>query len=180
MARKPKNKDKGFFAEFKKFITRGNIIDLAVGVIIGGAFSAIVTALTNKIIMPIINLVINKATGGKGINLISILNGEPQFVIDTAGNEVANAKCIYIDWGAFIETVINFFLIAIVLFIIIKVINTVHEKRESFADRRLEKYYEKHPEERPQPEPVPAPVPTELDVLNEIRDLLKEQKENKK
>ena len=86
---KPK-KEKGIFAEFKKFITRGNVIDLAVGVIIGGAFSTIVTALTNKIIMPLINLIINAATGGKGIDLITILNGEDQFVLDAAGNEVLN------------------------------------------------------------------------------------------
>ena len=178
MARKPK-KEKGLFYEFKKFITRGNIIDLAVGVIIGGAFSAIVTALTNKIIMPLINLVINKATGGNGINLITILNGEPQFVTQD-GAQVANAKCIYIDWGSFIEAVINFLLIAIVLFIIIKVINTLHDKKEKLDAKALEAYYQKHPEERPV-EPVPEePKPTELDVLNEIRDLLKETKENKK
>ncbi len=178
MARKPK-KESGIFYEFKKFITRGNIIDLAVGVIIGGAFSAIVTALTNKIIMPLINLIINKATGGNGINLITILNGEPQFVVQD-GAEVANAKCIYIDWGSFIEAVINFLLIAIVLFTIIKVINTLHDKKEKLDAKALEAYYQKHPEERPV-EPVPEePKPTELDVLNEIRDLLKETKENKK
>ena len=174
MAKKPKDKDKGIFAEFKKFITRGNIIDLAVGVIIGGAFSAIVTALTGKIIMPIINLVINLATGGKGINLITILNGEPQF-IEVDGVETANAKCIYINWGAFIEAIINFLLIAIVLFIIIKVINSINDKKAALDAKRLEAYYEKHPEERPVPPEPGAPVPTELDVLNEIRDLLKEQ-----
>ena len=178
MARKPKNKDKGIFAEFKKFITRGNVIDLAVGVIIGGAFSAIVTALTGKIIMPIINLIINLATGGRGINLITILNGEPQF-IEVDGAQTANAKCIYIDWGAFIEAIINFLLIAIVLFIIIKVINPLNERKEALEAKRLEAYYEKHPEERPVPPEPGAPVPTELDVLNEIRDLLKEQKQDK-
>ena len=175
-----KNKDKGIFAEFKKFITRGNIIDLAVGVIIGGAFSAIVTALTGKIIMPVINLIINLATGGKGINLITILNGEPQFVT-VDGVETANAKCIYIDWGAFIEAIINFLLIAIVLFVIIKVINSINDKKAALDAKRLEAYYQKHPEERPVPPEPGAPVPTELDVLNEIRDLLKEQsKSNKK
>lgn len=178
MARKPK-KEKGVFYEFKKFITRGNIIDLAVGVIIGGAFSAIVTALTNKIIMPLINLIINYATGGNGINLITILNGQPQFV-EQDGAQVLNAKCIYIDWGAFIEAVINFLLIAIVLFTIIKVINTLHDKKAKLDAKALEAYYQKHPEERPV-EPVPEePKPTELDVLNEIRDLLKEQKQNNK
>ena len=176
MARKPK-KEKGIFYEFKKFITRGNIIDLAVGVIIGGAFSAIVTALTNKIIMPLINLIIFYTTGGEGINLITILNGEPQFVIQD-GAEVANAKCIYIDWGAFIEAILNFLLIAIVLFAIIKIINTIHDKKEKFDAKQLEAYYEKHPEERPVPPAPEEPKPTELDVLNEIRDLLKEK--NKK
>lgn len=181
MAKKLKDKEKGIFAEFKKFITRGNIIDLAVGVIIGGAFSAIVTALTGKIIMPIINLVINVATGGEGINLITPLNGgtEQQFVTDAAGNKVLNPKFIYIDWGAFIEAVINFFLIAIVLFIIIKVINSLNDKKAALDAKRLEAYYEKHPEERPVPPEPGKPVPTELDVLNEIRDLLKEQKEGK-
>ena len=168
-----------FLKEFKEFALKGNVMDMAIGVIIGGAFSAIVTALTNKIIMPLINLIINTATGGKGINLITILNGEPQFVIQD-GAEVANAKCIYIDWGAFIEALINFLLIAIVLFTIIKVINTLHEKKEKLDAKALEAYYQKHPEERPV-EPVPEePKPTELDVLNEIRDLLKETKENKK
>ena len=170
-----KNKDKGIFAEFKKFITRGNIIDLAVGVIIGGAFSAIVTALTQKIIMPLINLIINTATGGKGIDLVTILNNQPRFL----ENGEANPQCIFIDWGAFIQAVINFFLIAVVLFVIIKVINTIHEHKEKMDAKALERYYEKHPEERPA-EPAPAePVPTELDVLNEIRDLLKEQNQKK-
>ena len=177
MSRKPKNKDKGIFAEFKKFITRGNIIDLAVGVIIGGAFSAIVTALTNKVIMPLINLIINAATGGKGIDLITILNGEPQFVTDAAGNEVLNAKCIYIDWGAFIQAILNFLLIAIVLFLIIKVINTIHDKREKLEKARLEKYYEEHPEERPVEKPKD---PTELDVLKDIKALLEEQAKKQK
>ena len=176
---KKKNKDKkGLFAEFKAFITRGNIVDMAVGIIIGGAFSAIVTALTGKIIMPVINLIISLATGGDGINLITILNGEPQFVVQD-GVEVLNAKCIYIDWGAFIETIINFLLIALVLFFIIKVINTAHKKSEELKAKQLEAYYEKHPEERPVPPEPGEPVPTELDVLNEIRDLLKEKQEKK-
>jgi len=180
MSRKPNKEGKGIFAEFKKFITRGNIIDLAVGVIIGGAFSAIVTALTGKIIMPVINLIIFACTGGEGINLVTILNGKPQFV-DVDGVKTLNAECIFIDWGAFIEAVINFLLIAVVLFIIIKVINSINDKKAALDAKRLEAYYQKHPEERPAPVEPGAPVPTELDVLNEIRDLLKEQsKSNKK
>ncbi len=179
MSKKLKKKDTGIFAEFKKFITRGNIIDLAVGVIIGGAFSAIVTALTGKIIMPVVNLIINLATGGQGINLITILNGEPQLVDDGAGNMIANAKCIYIDWGAFIEAIINFLLIAMVLFAIVKIFNTLDKKKKELEAKQLEAYYQKHPEERPVP-PVPgAPKKTELDVLNEIKDLLAAQAGNK-
>ena len=169
--KKPKDKSKGIFAEFKKFITRGNIIDLAVGVIIGGAFSAIVTSLTNKIIMPLINLIINAATGGDGIDLVTILNGTERFI-----NGEANPKCIYIDWGNFIQAIINFFLIAVVLFIIIKVINTINDKKAALEKARLEKYYEEHPEEKPVEKPA---EPTELDVLKDIRELLKEEKQKK-
>ena len=170
--KKPKDKSKGIFAEFKKFITRGNIIDLAVGVIIGGAFSAIVTSLTNKIIMPLINLIINAATGGKGIDLVTILNGTERFL----ENGEANPQCIYIDWGNFIQAIINFFLIAVVLFIIIKVINTINDKKAALEKARLEKYYEEHPEEKPVEKPA---EPTELDVLKDIRELLKEEKQKK-
>lgn len=170
--KKPKDKSKGIFAEFKKFITRGNIIDLAVGVIIGGAFSAIVTSLTNKIIMPLINLIINAATGGKGIDLVTILNGTERFL--ESGE--ANPQCIYIDWGNFIQATINFFLIAVVLFIIIKVINTINDKKAALEKARLEKYYEEHPEEKPVEKPA---EPTELDVLKDIKELLKEEKQKK-
>lgn len=174
---KIKNKDKGFFAEFKKFITRGNILDLAVGVIIGGAFSAIVTALTNKIIMPLINLIIFACTGGTGINLITVLNGKPYLVYDLEGVASVNPACIFIDWGIFIEACLNFLLIALVLFIIVKVANTIADKKKALEEKRLEQYYQEHPEERPAPA---AKAPTELDVLNDIKELLKEQNANKK
>lgn len=171
--KKPKDKTKGIWAEFKKFISRGNIIDLAVGVIIGGAFSAIVTALTNKIIMPLINLIIDAATGGTGFDVVTILNNKPRTLPDGS----LNPECIYIDWGAFIQAVINFFLIAVVLFILVKVINTLRDKKEKRDAEAIERYYEEHPEERPAP---PVPTPTELEVLSEIRDLLKEQNGSEK
>ncbi len=174
---KKKEGKKGFFGEFKEFITRGNIIDLAVGVIIGGAFSTIVTALTNKIIMPLINLIVSVTTGGQGINLITILNGEPQFITDAeSGLSVVNAKCIYIDWGVFIEAVINFILIALVLFLIVKAANSIAKKKAELDAKLLEEHYKKHPEDRPVPPEEVPPTPTELDVLNEIKELLKEKK----
>lgn len=106
---------KKFFSDFKKFITRGNILDMAIGVIVGSAFTAIVTALSNKIIMPLINLLLS--LGGNGLDsAYSILKA----VYDSEGN-LDLTKSIYIDWGAFITAVINFFIIALVLFIILRV-----------------------------------------------------------
>ena len=104
---------KGFFKEFKDFISRGNVIDLAVGVIVGGAFTAIVTALTTNILRPLINWIIYLCGGGEGIAAYTFLVGGPEDM-DAA---------IYIDWGAFLSAIINFFLIALVLFLIIKAIN---------------------------------------------------------
>lgn len=112
-----------FFGEFKKFISRGNILDLAVAVIIGGAFTAIITALTSKILTPCINGIIYACTGSKDVTgiytfLVKIydING----VIDLS-------KSIYIDWGAFVSALINFFLITFILFVIVKAINKSNE-----------------------------------------------------
>lgn len=112
---------KKFFQDFKKFISRGNIIDMAVGVIIGGAFSAIVTALTNKIIMPLINALL--ALGGTGLESARTVIGQPVYkVVGDATSGIDWSATIYIDWGAFITAVIDFFLIALVLFLILKAV----------------------------------------------------------
>ena len=120
-----------FFSEFKKFISRGNVVDMAVGVIIGGAFSAIVTALTNQILMPIINWILAAIIGKNGMEgAVTILSR----ATDEAGNlDLANS--IYIDWGAFITAIINFLLIALVLFCIIKAINVANEGLKKGKDR---------------------------------------------
>ncbi len=123
---------KKFFKEFKEFISRGNIVDLAIAVIIGGAFSAIVTALTNKIIMPLVNWVLALCVGSQGLEAAyTILSPAYQidpatgnYVVDAAGNKVLDlAASIYIDWGAFIAAIINFLIIAMTLFLIVKTIN---------------------------------------------------------
>ena len=108
-----------FFKEFKAFISRGNIVDLAVAVIIGGAFSAIVTAFTNKIIMPCINWILS--LGGDGLTSAYTFlkpvyetgaDGVP--LTDAAGKLIYDLdKSIYIDWGAFITAIINFLIIAL-------------------------------------------------------------------
>lgn len=117
---------KKFFKEFKAFIARGNVMDMAVGVIIGGAFSAIVTALTNHVLMPVVNWFLLIITGGSGLDSIYTYLKKVETVVD--GETVIDlTNSIYIDWGAFITAIINFILIALVLFLIIRAINRVAE-----------------------------------------------------
>lgn len=120
---------KRFFDEFGKFIMRGNVLDLAVGVIVGGAFTAIVNALSNHVLKPIINFLLAVLLGEDSLEGIYtyLKKVETEGVIDLT-------KSIYIDWGAFINAVINFFLIAFVLFCIVKAINKVVETREKMVD----------------------------------------------
>lgn len=125
---------KKFFGEFKKFISRGNVIDLAVGVIIGGAFTAIVTALTNKILMPIINWLIAVIVGGNGMDSIYTFL-KKAYTVDANGDVIIDlANSIYIDWGAFIIAIIDFLLIALVLFLIIKAINKAQNVAKKGAE----------------------------------------------
>lgn len=123
----------GFIKEFRDFAMKGNIVDLAVAVIIGGAFGKIVTALTDTLIMPIISLIVGKG----GVNEIKITVGETVFPI-----------------GNFIQAVIDFVLIALVLFIMIKAMNRLMQKT-------------------PPPPPPPAEPSSTDKLLIEIRDLLK-------
>ena len=121
---------KKFFGEFKKFITRGNVLDMAVGVIVGGAFTAIVNALSNNILKPIINWLLALILGKDSLSEVytvlkpvyvdSVIEGNAVQVLDLT-------QSIYIDWGAFINAIINFILIAFVLFCIVKAINTANE-----------------------------------------------------
>ena len=118
-----RKKMKKLFNEFKAFISRGNVLDMAVGVIIGSAFTAIVTALTNGILKPLINEVIFLINGGKEAeNIYTMLHA-----VYAADGTLDLAASIYIDWGAFISAIINFLLIALTIFLIIKVINKVRE-----------------------------------------------------
>ena len=121
---------KKFFAEFKKFITRGNVIDMAVGVIVGSAFTAIVNGLSNNVLKPIINWVLAQIFGADSLSeLYTFLT----LVYDETGAPDLK-ESIYIDWGAFINAIINFFLIALVLFTIVKIINTLREGHKEFAN----------------------------------------------
>ncbi|MBE6550087.1 MAG: large conductance mechanosensitive channel protein MscL [Ruminococcaceae bacterium] len=128
---------KKFFTEFKKFITRGNVVDMAVGVIVGSSFTAIVNGLSNFILKPIINWLLAIIFGKDTLaELFTML--KPAYVPDAAGNpttEIDLAKSIYIDWGSFINAIINFFLIALVLFTIVKIFNKIREERKELNEK---------------------------------------------
>ena len=134
---KKPNPIKKFFEEFKKFITRGNVLDMAVGVIVGGAFTAIVNGLSNYVLKPLINWFIAFCTKGEGLaGAVTFLRKAYKLAEDGSyllqdGEKVIDlANSIYLDWGALIITVINFFVTAFVLFCIVKAINTVAENNK--------------------------------------------------
>ena len=126
-----------FFGEFKKFITRGNVVDMAVGVIVGSSFTAIVNALSNNILKPFINYLLAIAFGeGALADAFTFLKKEYVMVDGVQTVDLANS--IYIDWGAFINAVINFFLVAFVLFIIVKVLNNLRDGHKKWAEDVLD------------------------------------------
>ena len=137
---------KKIIAEFKKFIMRGNIVDMAVGVIVGSSFTAIVNALSNNILKPIINYLLALIFGADSLSEVYTFLGKPAYVpiLDDAGQiigytqEIDLANSIYIDWGAFINAIINFLLIAIVLFSIVKIVNVVRDGKKKLVEGLLE------------------------------------------
>ena len=144
----------GFLQEFKAFALKGNVMDMAVGVIIGGAFGKIVTSLVNDVIMPPIGLLIG------GVDFTDLKLTLKKAVVE-AGTEIAPA--VTWNYGAFIQQVVDFTILAFCVFMMVKVMNQLIKKRE----------------EAPAPAPAPAPEPepsAEEKLLMEIRDLLKEQK----
>lgn len=140
-------KKKGFFGEFKEFIARGNVMDMAVGVIIGGAFGKISTSLVNDIIMPLISML----TGGIDFTAW-------KWVLKAAVGETPE---VAVNFGVFLATVLDFIIIAFAVFCMIKAINSFHRKKEEAPVE-------------PEPEPEPS---AEEKLLTEIRDLLKEKKD---
>ncbi len=169
---------KKFISEFKAFITRGNILDMAVGVIIGGAFNTIVTTLNKQILMPVVNWALSFIGGGNGLYTImpnSTLATEADIASGVATQLGPNGKTYtvlnVIDWSAFIESIINFFFIALTLFIIVKIVKYLGKKRKDLEDKL------KHTEEEVIEEPVHVVEEVKIDpvvsLLEEIRDSLK-------
>lgn len=132
---------KSLIGEFKEFISRGNVVDLAVGVIIGSAFTAIVTSLVNDIVMPIIGLIMG------GIDFTSL-----KWVIRPAADGVEEAALCY---GNFIQCVVNFLLVSLVIFIVVKTMNRLSRKKEKAVEEK------------------PVEPSEEILLLREIRDSLK-------
>lgn len=130
---------KKIFNEFKEFISKGNVIDMAVGVIIGSAFSKIVTSLVNDIIMPLIGIII----GGLDFSSLSI--------------KIKDSEILY---GSFIQNIVDFLIIAVCIFTVIKIIN-------KFKKQKTEE------------EPTPVETPEDIKLLTEIRDLLKKETKKK-
>ena len=152
---------KKFFEEFKTFAMRGNVIDMAVGVVIGGAFGKITTSIVNDIIMPVIGVL----TGGLNFGDWKIVLKEAVTSLNEAGETVVEAAEVAITFGNTIAVILDFIIIAFAVFCMVRFLNNLHRKKEEPA-----------PEPAPEPEPAP-PAPTTEELLAEIRDLLKTQKE---
>ncbi|MBQ8475117.1 MAG: large-conductance mechanosensitive channel protein MscL [Clostridia bacterium] len=147
-----------FFSDFKAFAMKGNIIDMAVGVVIGGAFGKIVTSLVNDIITPLISF----ATGKIMLTDLKWVISEAE--VDAAG--VITKAETALTYGNFIQTVIDFFIIALSIFIVLRIVMN--------AEKKLEALRKKEEEAAPEPAPEPEePKEDELSVLCEIRELLK-------
>jgi len=140
-----KTKQRSFFKEFGEFINRGSVLDLAIGVIVGGAFTTIVTSLVNDIIMPVISLLLG------GFDFTNLKLTIPNFFGADTGATIA--------YGNFIQNVVNFLLTAFCVFLVVRAINRIREK----ADRKTQK---KDAEKKKQDD-------GQTQLLKEIRDLLK-------
>ncbi len=129
-----KNRVKNFFTEFKKFITRGNVLDMAVGVIVGGAFTGIVNGLSNYILKPLINWLLALILQGEGLaGAVTFL--KKGYTTGANGAQVIDlANSIFIDWGAFISAIINFLLVAFTLFLIVRTMNRIREMQEKAVE----------------------------------------------
>ena len=150
-------KKKSFMGEFKTFIARGNVMDMAVGVIIGGAFGKISTSLVNDVIMPLISVL----TGGVDFSNWKIVL---KAAVAGADGAIDPATEVAIKYGSFLATILDFLIIAFAVFLMLKTINGFHDKLK------------KAEEEAPAKEPAPPEPSNEEKLLTEIRDLLTEKK----
>ena len=212
-----KKKKASLYAEFKKFVSRGNVVDMSIGVVIGSAFGAIVTGLTNIFLsvctwavpggLKGLVTVLPAATAlqrgwiyegevivGQSFSAADIYDvagsimekigeTEVQDVVDKltsrytlhGGTYIYNGAAI-IDWGTFLNAILTFIIIALVLFMVLKTFTTLQKYRKLAKDKAIEAYYKKHPNERPEPEDPKKPELTERQLLKEILTVLKNER----
>ena len=155
----------GVIQEFKKFALKGNVVDMAVGVIIGGAFGKIVTSLVNDIIMPPIGVLL----GGANFSDLALKIQREVVEVGADGVESIVKPEVLWKYGSFLQTCLDFMIIAVSIFVMIKVINRLTSLRKQEEEEAAAA--------APAPEPAPEPEPTKEELLlTEIRDLLKEKR----
>ena len=138
---------KKFFDEFKKFAMRGNVVDMAVGVVVGGAFSKIVTSLVNDVFMPVVGLL----TGGNNVSgMFALLGKAPEGVEIATVEQAKELGIATLNYGLFIQTIIDFILIALCIFMVVKFLNKLAPKKPA-----------------PAPAPAPRKCPFCLSVVDE-------------
>lgn len=182
---------KKFFGEFGKFIKRGNVMDLAVGIIIGAAFKDIINSMVNDILMPIIGLVFRFDVK----SAVLIMKGGVESVVD--GVPVYLDGTVLLRWGSFLQAVIDFLIIAFVIFSIIKLLNGLNDRAKKRKDKYIAKLEKKKAkgvklskfeqdqidsiaaELEPAPEIVEPPKPTIEELLGDIKELLAKQQVDK-
>ena len=197
---------KGLWKEFKAFIFRGNVVDMAIGVIVASAFTAIVNGLSTYVLKPLVDWVLTSLIGADSLTgVFTMLKGEYVDVLDDTGaviGKTPDPTAIYIDWGEFVSTIINFLMIALTLFIILKTFTTIKkrmnikagiqakldadEELNDIEKRILRKWEKRDPATAPK-KAVPAPAapaaPTEAELLTKLCALMEEnielQKTNK-
>lgn len=150
---------KKFFSEFKTFISRGNVVDMAVGVIVGGAFGKISTSLVNDVIMPAVSMLM----GGVDFTAWKVVLKEAVMEMGADGVLVETAPEVAIKYGSLIAVIVDFLIIALSVFCMVKLINTMKAKAEAMKKKEEE-------EAAPPADPEPS---AEEKLLTEIRDLLK-------
>lgn len=152
---------KRFGREFREFAVRGNMLDLAVGVIVGGAFSGIVNSMVRDILMPVINVILGGSVDFT--NKFFVLRMPPDYDGPMTYTDLNAAGGILFAWGSFITVLINFLLLALVVFMLVRAVNR--------ARQQLEREKEAAPDA-----PAAAPPPEDIMLLREIRDALQRQK----
>lgn len=155
---KGKKKTEKLMNDFASFAMKGNVVDLAVGVVMGSAFGKIVTSLVNDIVMPLISTL----TGT--INLVDLKYTLVEATVDEAGNELTSAICL--TYGQFLQTVVEFLIIAFSIFLALKYLGKIHKMIDDLKKKEKEAEKEKEEEKRA----------TTDEILVEIRDILKNQK----